>query len=239
MAVLYATIVIGGYGKYGELTKSNILLNLPKGQTSVLLSELVMGTVIVCTYPIIAFAPRMILARAFFSNRRETPTQGTADLHAGRDNPGDTNTQSISTSPLPSSHRHRSREATRTRGGGGSPTPPNDHAGDSRCPPRGSHECSPTERWLLGFLLVLCPLSLSACVPNLGVIMSLTGCVFGVLQQGVLPPLFFLALTKGVDSREKFEQARRTAKAAIVLACVMGVLGLWGTVDTILRGGTQ
>merc|ERR1712070_1323654 len=62
--LMYAIIVSGGYLAFGTDVESNILNNLPDGLRQVDLCRMILGVMILLTYPVVGFATRGSLSRA-------------------------------------------------------------------------------------------------------------------------------------------------------------------------------
>lgn len=182
IAAVYATVfsfyvlfVSGGYLRFGDDTQSNIINNLPETSSSVLVCQLLLGLMIIATYPIVGFATRSAFARAFV---------GTEDL-------------------------------------------------------------DPAHRWLLALLLVLVTIVISVLVPNIGVVLSLDGAVFGVAQQLVIPAGFYLTLSRRASLRDQSsgdapQKSHRWLGLAVLAAgLVLGPLGFTGTVITLVNGDSK
>ena len=64
VTVSYVVIGISGYFSFGDLVKSNVMESLPNG-TAVTISRVLLGMMIVFTYPVVQFATRGAVARTF------------------------------------------------------------------------------------------------------------------------------------------------------------------------------
>lgn len=94
------------------------------------------------------------------------------------------------------------------------------------------------QRILMALGLVLLSSAVSMRVPNVGVVASLNGATFGMAQQLIIPALLALRLSsKGVLSLPPY--GRGAAIVMLVWGSFVGIVGLIGTIITILNGQTK
>lgn len=107
----------------------------------------------------------------------------------------------------------------------------------------GTEDLDPTRRWLLALLLVLAPISISVLVPNIGVVLSLDGAIFGVAQQLVIPAGLFLTLSRRAQEQSPGPahgaSHRWLGLAVLAAGLVIGPLGFTGTVITLVKGDSK
>lgn len=64
VACAYTLFITGGYLRFGSETQSNIINNLPDDNTATAVCRLLLGFMILATYPVVGFATRCAAARA-------------------------------------------------------------------------------------------------------------------------------------------------------------------------------
>eukprot|EP00754_Rhynchopus_humris_P040104 Rhum_TRINITY_DN23150_c0_g1::Rhum_TRINITY_DN23150_c0_g1_i1::g.177260::m.177260 len=245
ISIFYMLIGFAGYYAFGDDTRSNITKNLDQSLASTKACQLLLGVMIILTFPVIQFATRGALGRLFKLAPPPPPSPpaspqegaGCTSCSAADDDHG----VSLARLPVDAADSLVVREVATEASplvspdAGASPAASAEVAAAPTASVAQVH-LKPQHRIGIAVACVAFAFGLSMLVPNIGVVLAFNGSLFGVGQQFLAPTLFFYRLSKNTDTPKYM---RSLALTVHFIGYVVTVLGVYGTIVNIQRGNSR
>ena len=235
ISIFYMLIGFAGYFAFGDDTRSNVTKNLDQSLASTKACQLLLGVMIILTFPVIQFATRGALGR-LFKLAPPPPASLPSSPQEAECSAADDGAHGLSLAQMPSDAADSL--VVRERATETSPLVSQD-AGVVVAAPTASVaqvHLKPQHRVGIAVACVAFAFGLSMLVPNIGVVLAFNGSLFGVGQQFLAPTLFFYRLSKNTDTPQYM---RSLALTTHFIGYAVTVLGVYGTIVNIQRGNSR